>query len=429
MSLAVVGALSLLGLAAGLLRPRMGWLWLILASVLVEVLHAFSPGVSQYGPWVGVFIGIFAAELVNWRLWLSHLRTSRRYFWWVALYLAALIVATIFGIDLRVSMRYALGVPAVLWVATLYLPQIARSGSVTEQKLAQSWALVGVLMTLTAGLGALIFHSGFPVPVGHRIILAWQWPFANKNTLGMLMTFAVPAAFGLIFYPGQLWGGRWPATVMAIIVIVGDALSYARSGWIASLIGMAVFVLAYFGRRGFLGMAIGLPIAAVALVMKTGIRRWTLLWDKGLNGRTILWRAGLKALQHRWLFGVGPGNSPQAILPYVPRAYAGLTPHDSILRTAVELGIVGLMIWLVIVVGSVLKSGQDFWLSREGSVTRWNTSIIMALLLATLAQQMVESLFLGGVSFGDFFFTILVGWVWFVNRPARSPYRGAPDRR
>lgn len=414
MSQWVTAVFSVVGFGMGIRWPRLSWLWFVMAAVGVEVIHAFHPGLAQYGPWIGVWLGTFLRELPRWRQSWDWVGKNSRSMWWAAGYLVVLAIATIVGIDPSVSVRYAIGVPAVLWVVAIYIPRLVREGDLPARKIIRAWALLGAIFSVSAGIAAVGFHSGFPVPVGRHVILAWQWPFANKNTLGLLMALAVPAAFGLIFYPGRQWGGRGVAITLAILVIIGDALSYARSGWIASLIGMGVFTLAYFGRRGVIGMVIGIPTAAILLVLKTGFKRWALLWDKGLNGRIVLWKAGLAALHHRWWFGVGPGNSPQALLPYVPKIYAGLTPQDSILRTAVELGLIGLGIWLVIVVGAVIKSGTTFWSVKNRRLPRWETSMVAALLLATLAQQMVESAFLGGISFGDFFFTMLIGWVWFV---------------
>ncbi len=424
MSQLVTGIFSVTGLGLGLWKPRLSWIWFMMAAVGVEIIHAFHPGVAQYGPWIGVGLGTFLVELKHWQQQWDWIRQNVHYLWWALGYLVVLAIATFLGIDRSVSIRYAVGVPAVLWVVAVYMPQLVRQGQLSAVKIIQSWAFLGAIFSVSAGIAAIAFHSGFPVPVGHRVILAWQWPFANKNTLGLLMALAVPAAFGLIFYPGNQWGGRGLAIAVTILVLMGDALSYSRSGWIASLIGMGVFTLTYFGRRGFIGMVIGIPGAAILLVLKTGLKRWTLLWDKGLNGRIVLWKAGLSALHNRWWFGVGPGNSPQALLPYVPRIYAGLTPQDSIMRTAVELGLIGLGIWLIIVVGAVVKISLAFWRAKDRRLPRWTTSMVGALLLATLAQQMVESAFLGGISFGDFFFTFLIGWVWFVLNSKALPTLG-----
>lgn len=412
--------LALVGGYLGFTRPRWGWWLLMVTAVTVEIIHAFSPRIEQYFPFVGVGVGVFFGSLPAWRIWREHIRRKKTPYLWFLLYIVAIFVATAIAIDPRVSLRYALGVPAVLWITTLYIPLLAQRGLMTIRGLTQSWATIGAVLAGAAGVGALVFHSGFPVPVGHRILLAWQWPFANKNTLGMMMTFAVPAAFGLIFYPRRLSVTTRSISVgLFLVTVCGDALSYSRSGWIAAAIGVGVFVMAYFGRRGFFGMLIGVPIALGALVLKTGLHRWTLLWHKGLNGRTVLWRAGFRALQQHWWFGVGPGNSPRAILPYVPAAYAGVTPQDSILRTAIEVGLVGLVIWLVIVVGAVLRTAGQYWAVRNSDLPRWEITMVGSLLLATLAQQMVEALFLGGVSFGDFFFTILVSWVWMMDFGAR----------
>ncbi len=419
-------ALAVVGGSLGFSRPQWGWLLLVIAAVVVEIIHAFSPRIEQYFPFVGVGVGVFARSLPEWRTWWPYIRTRPSPYIWFLLYLLVIFVATGVAIDPKISLRYAVGVPAVLWITTIYIPRLAHDGAITIGRLAQSFAVIGAFLALFAGIAALVFHSGFPVPVGRRTILAWQWPFANKNTLGMMMTFAVPAAFGLIFHPRQMsWTTRGVSIALFMMVALGDALSYSRSGWIAAAIGIGVFVMAYFGRRGFIGMVIAVPLAFIALVLKTGIHRWELLWHKGLNGRTVLWRAGFRALQHHWWFGVGPGNSPQAILPYVPQVYAGVTPQDSILRTSVELGLVGLAIWFIIVVGGVLRTAGQFWVARRSVAMRWEVTMVGALLLATLAQQMVESLFMGGVSFGDFYFTLIISWVWLMDFRGRRNRRGA----
>jgi hypothetical protein len=96
-----------------------------------------------------------------------------------------------------------------------------------------------------------------------------------------------------------------------------------------------------------------------------------------------------------------------ALRPYVPAIYAGLTPSDSILRTAVELGLFGLALWLVLIGVAMLG------LLARRPWRQWEDSALFAILLATLAQQVVESLMLGGVSFGDFFFTLFIGLAWY----------------
>ncbi len=408
MPLVVCAILGIFGAVWVWRRPRRLITALLLSAVLVEVIHHWYAGIGQYFPFVEIWIvGVGSAGTAVWKEWLKFLQTQWQWLLVFVIYFVGLLVSTAVGIDRSVSMRYALGVPAVLFAALVVYPWAVSKRYASLASVLRVLATTGFVFVVTAGVAALGFHSGFPVPVGHHIILAWQWPFANKNTFGMLETFALPAGAFLTVRKGEgkkaqiLWG------IVSVVLLVGVALSYSRSSWIASLIGLLAFVILYYGKKGFFWMVGAFIVLGAALVAKTGLHKWQLLWSKGLDGRLVLWRAGLRALEHHWIWGVGPGNSPVALRPFVPAIYAGLTPSDSILRTAVELGLFGLILWIVIV--GVAMLGLLFrkaWRS-------WDDSALFAILLASLAQQVVESLMLGGVSFGDFFFTLLMGLAWY----------------
>ena len=412
--LAALGAFIVWG------KPRAYIAGLVIASVVVEVIHHWYAGIGQYFPWVGVWLGgIVSAKRETWREWWRFLRRQAAWIAVFLVYLAGIAASALAGIHLSVSVRYALGVPAVLAVAVIIFPWAVSKGYSSLASVFRIIAGMGVVLTVSAAIAALGYHSGFPVPVGHHTILAWQWPFANKNTFGMLLTFAFPAAAFLTMSAQEDVWARTGWGVASLVLLVGVALSYSRSSWIASLVGLVAFVVLYYGRRGALWLAAAIVVMGGGLVAKTGIHKWQLLWSKGLNGRIVLWKAGFRAMDHHWVLGVGPGNSPMALRPFVPAIYAGLTPSDSLLRTGLELGLLGLALWLVLVgvamVGLLLKRPWG----------HWQDSALFAILLASLAQQVVESLMLGGVSFGDFFFTLFVGLAWYrvMTQPANRRTR------
>ncbi|WP_051351029.1 O-antigen ligase family protein [Sulfobacillus thermosulfidooxidans] len=415
---------AVIGLLLGIsvwVYPRLFIMNLLVTAVGVEVIHHWYAGIGQYFPWIAVFLaGILQAGPSEWRKWWQFLRHNKEWMAVYGLYLIGIGISTFMGIHVATSLRYALGVPAVLFIAVVIVPWSIEKRFITVKDLFQVIALMGVVLTITAGIAAIVDHLGFPVPVGHHILLAWQWPFANKNTFGMLVTFALPAAVYLAIDHREDGIIRIFWFIVSILLLIGVALSYSRSSWIASMIGVMMFVTFYYGKRGVLAMfGIGIVLLA-GLIAKTGLHKWELLWHKGLNGRIVLWKAGLDAMHHHWVWGVGPGNSPLALKPFVPAIYAGLTPSDSILRSAVELGLVGLGLWLLLVgvamIGLLMRRP---WQS-------WEDNALFSIMLASLAQQVVESLFVGGVSFGDFFFTVFLGIAWYriwvvpKNRSLRS---------
>lgn len=369
-------------------------------------MHHWYQGIGQYLPFAGGAVGLLwalAGAPEVWRLVFAQWRRLLLY----AFYVLAVSASTVVSIRPLLSLRYLVGVPVVLAVTAIALPALWVKKWLTLQDVLAGMAGAGLVLTVVAGTAALGFHQGFAVPVGHRQLLAWEWPFANKNTLGMLLVFSVPSALGLALDRELSPGVRRIWAAVTLVTLAGVFFSYARSAWIAVLVALVLLLVVRLGRRGVWTVAGGLAVFGVLAVAATGLKRWEHLWAHGLSGRLGLWQAALNVLVKRPWFGVGPGNSPLAIRPYVPAAYAGLSPHDTLLRTAVELGLVGLALWTAIVLGGL----YGLFLSRRAH-RNWTFWVLGAVALASLAQQMVESLLFGGVSFGDFFFTVLISLGW-----------------
>ncbi|AEJ39495.1 membrane protein [Sulfobacillus acidophilus TPY] len=410
-------AVALAGAIWMLRSPRHAWWGVVTASVALEVIHHWDPGVGQYAPVVGVVTGIILAYVLQPEVW-QFIRRHRAHYGPFALYTLMVWIAAATSIHHSTSLRYAVGVPAVLFVTAVVLPYLWQKRQLTQEAWLVPLAWTGLLATLVAGGAALGFHQGFLVPVGRHHLLAWEWPFANKNTLGMLLVFSVPASLALSLDASDYRQQRVYA-LFFVIMLAGLLMSYARTAWIAAVVGSVLLIIARWRGRGVLAVLVGGLILGGGAVAVTGLSRWEHLWQHGLTGRTGLWRAAWTVFrQHPW-FGVGPGNSPRALLPYVPPAYAGLTPHDAVLRTAVELGGFGLLVW-----GWLVVTALYHVVIQERS---WPSRVWAALLLAALVEQTAESIFLGGVFFGDFFFTALIGiaWLW----PSLSREEGRRYRR
>ena len=391
---------GLLGLlAAGVILWRPAWAFgtLVAASIGVEVVHASTASHWQYVPWLvpAFVVLVLSLRAGRWRMrWEPVLAWSAAYAVWVVL---VAVVHHRTG-----DLNYAVGVPVVLATALWALPRLhAQVGGRPWHQLLMVLAGATALLSLAAGVAALGFHQGFPVPVGSRTLLAWQWPFANKNTLGFLTAFGVPAAAILLVERERPRGIWWTA---AILSVMGLALSYSRTGWIAAAVGVLVVVGVVYGRGGVL-WGLGGVVAVFALVTaKTGVHRLISLFKHGLSGRTLLWRAALHVAQNHWFLGVGPGQSPSALAPYVPAAYVGLTPSNGPLETLVELGLVGLLLWAAVVACAIVA----VW-HRAASVRHFG--LWAALLVAGLVEQLAESSFLGGISFEDYLFLAVLAVV------------------
>jgi len=395
---------ALASVAVVWLSPRAAAGVLATDSVLVEVIHAFQPTAVQYLPWLGAGLAVLAWAVL-------HRRAGRAAFepalgWAAALYAAWVLIVAL--VHWPTDRTYAVGVPLALLVVFWAVPRASvnrrdRSADTIFRQLVGVTAVMGALLAVTAGGAALLRHVGFVVPVGHHTLLAWQWPFANKNTLGYLEAWAVPAAAAM----GATLGApnRRPLWWFVFVLALGGLVfSYARTAWIAAVVGLLVLAVGQWRWRGAGAVAVVLVAGAAILVKRDGVSRLTALWRHGLSGRAGLWRAAFTVGLHHWMFGVGPGNSPAALMAYVAPAFRGLTPSDAYLETWVELGAMGLLLLLVVVVAAVAAAVRRAPDRRV--LWAW-----LALLGAGLTEQVAESAFLGGLSFEDYLFTALLGSV------------------
>jgi len=134
----------------------------------------------------------------------------------------------------------------------------------------------------------------------------------------------------------------------------------------------------------------------------------------GLSGREFLWKASEDAIKHRPILGYGPGNDVLAIDPYlssngVPAGYTltGLTSHSTWFRTAVEMGIPGLL--FLIAIGLAVA-----WISvRRGLSARAlpdATRIALGAAACGLLPAMTfETFLLGGVTFSSLLLAVALG--------------------
>ena len=85
------------------------------------------------------------------------------------------------------------------------------------------------------------------------------------------------------------------------------------------------------------------------------------------NGRIYIWKETLRSIQKRPLLGVGIGNFP-TILKQNPTAIkAGASAHNLYLHIAAELGIIGFIIFILIIY-EILSRGWQLFRQEEGIV-------------------------------------------------------------
>jgi O-antigen ligase len=220
------------------------------------------------------------------------------------------------------------------------------------------------------------------------------------------------------------------ASLLTALNALGVFLSYSRSAYVALSVGVLIWFLvdARSDRKILILLAAGLAvIGARALLREQSSLRAFAQIDKGLSGREYLFRAALQAVAERPILGWGVGNVHEAIQRSLRWPQGGddfaahlfrqgiaqqwVSAHNGFLDYFIMTGIpVGLTYsWFI------LLSAARLWFSSRRNLER-------RFLLSATAAMLVGSQFIthtvGGISFGSFLFTLLLGMAnWWPMAP------------
>lgn len=169
-------------------------------------------------------------------------------------------------------------------------------------------------------------------------------------------------------------------------------LSGSRGGMLGAAALIVFLIIRDPHRRVIAAVCSGLAALGALVAGPQVLTRFSHASAGGGSGRTDIWRVGLAAFRDNWLFGAGYQNFAYAydrvyIQVFQP-IYIGWSraPHDLILSTAVELGIIGLALMLL------AWAGQYRTLSSIGPQdARYGLRITLQ---ASLVGMFVSALFL-----------------------------------
>jgi O-antigen ligase len=185
----------------------------------------------------------------------------------------------------------------------------------------------------------------------------------NENAAGIL---------ALVTMSGVLWQAMQPVqqhkalrTLMASLFLLLAMGLVAMSGSRGSAISLLVAFLAFWfwkptRRWGILGLlTLALGAISAPFVLSTTLERFAgMHGDTLLGGREAIWQGTWNLILNHFWRGVGIGNAPYAVLPYL-RLLASVWGQDSaaihnpVLAIWAETGLPGLLLYLSLV-GSAL---------------------------------------------------------------------------
>ena len=251
----------------------------------------------------------------------------------------------------------------------LFLYFAASSIRPTEKEMATIIWLVMIGGSLAAAISLYGFSRGdwFTSPLaGHtphqlsgRETLAIGGRMTDPNILGASLILPLSLAVCTL-----LSSRTWPRRLLlfGLVGVIGASILATMSrGAIAAVATVFIVLLWRCGAKR--RVLLPLLIMGGILLSMPDIPKRIMQSDRGA-GRFDIWHVGLSAFRHYPLFGAGQDCFPDAFNQYVRTApnFVGFSraPHNIYLGTAVELGLVG----LVLLLGAI---GRHFLLATKGS--------------------------------------------------------------
>jgi O-antigen ligase len=187
----------------------------------------------------------------------------------------------------------------------------------------------------------------------------------NENVFGLML---------ITTLPGVLWSvlrSSGPKRIVMMVlsvafllcVLLGTALSGSRGSSLAVLLLLVAFLFGKSTRTwGIVGLVLLLCIAVAApFLLETISHRFAEEEGGEFGGREVLWWASLQLLRDYPATGVGIGNGPFALHPYLAALTTStnhrldLPSHQPFLEVAIETGLFGLLIYVAILASALLS--------------------------------------------------------------------------
>ncbi len=175
--------------------------------------------------------------------------------------------------------------------------------------------------------------------------------FGNPNVLGEYLLLLIPVAAGYILSRPSGFNKAVSVVVTALLALC-MVYTYSRGNWIGLIVAIILFFMFYDGRIVWLGVLFAFFVPM--LLPQNVIDRFLSIGDTtdtSTSYRVYIWMGTIAMLKDYWMSGIGLGSDAfNMIYPFY--SYSGIVAphsHNLYLHILVENGILGMLVFLVIV--------------------------------------------------------------------------------
>ena len=233
-----------------------------------------------------------------------------------------------------------------------------------------------------------------------RAFVAYSY---DPNDLAMIFAVTFPMVVGQLFVADKKW--RILLSLYLILLISGILKTGSRGGMLALVVAILLILFSSVVKVKLCYKSLVVIVIVVllqTLVVETVFERWEDVLSgqdynlvdtvEGTGGRIGIWKGGLRLFGENFFFGVGVGNSSTAMGERFGQ-YGWMTMHNAYLQTAVEMGIGGIIVLLLILHTIWRDCSQAIKDYAEHSLNKSIFSIAYSLRISLLTL-MVASFFL-----------------------------------
>jgi O-antigen ligase len=217
--------------------------------------------------------------------------------------------------------------------------------------------LLTILGGVIAAAAGVIFGFEEDTQQAVRGTLAVANQTANPNSVAQSLLLPLALAIAMFLRSRRFYDAA--ASAIGVAAIAGGILlTMSRTSLVA--VAAMICVLLYRTTRSRIWVAVGIVgalLPAMPQLFFDRIDRVVSAEDLTGTGRTEIWKVGVQALEEFGVFGAGLSNFPAVYGIYAGGEWRGA--HNTFLMTWVELGAVGLILFVVALVGHLLRLVPD----------------------------------------------------------------------
>ena len=306
------------------------------------------------------------------------------------------------------------GLLALFAVVAIFLAAITFSR--TEVHRVVTWLLAAATVQVIVGVMQVLGWEAVPQRYGDfRDDVTGT--LVNTNFAAGYFAILIALALGRLFTKDssafqRVWSG---SIFIALIYLL--TMTKATQAYAAGAAGIAVFIIIFAiayrgtGRKFALAGAGVVVVAGVAGLVSsfTGRGPVAALWaDSGFETRVEYWKASWATFTNLPVFGTGPSGLKRIMGEYRPESYVELLGHENkldaahnlALQFAATLGTVGVILWLIIMIGAAVLLVRRCILG----------TVVSPVLVASVAGAFSAYLVQGFVSI-DMLPLLAIGWL------------------